>query len=332
MRGARATLIAILLVGVAAAAAASDMTLTRNGDLYRVTQTDDGLVVSHRFADGTLIEHLVPQTQGIEASSVQVGVDALTESIFVVWTDGEDLDARIDLAWYAEELWNGPTTIAGGDGTAAKNPQFMLDRFETKIIDDTGEEVDFAATFLHLAWWSIQGADDIGTAYLASVTLDEVGNPNLDEFLPLPLADLLPFGIGCDGIDDADGLAHPMLFDDPQSGSPHIFATDFPNCTFQIVMIDYEVIEEWIGDVKRRRAITVWRNQSMIAINPDMVLASAKVEVGHGLDLVMHWDEPDAVAYVQLTDDGLPPVQYLSVSDDVLSREQAVEMIRALVH
>ena len=57
MRRARAILIAILLVGTAITATASDMALTRNGDFYRVAPADDGLVVSHRAADGTVALH-----------------------------------------------------------------------------------------------------------------------------------------------------------------------------------------------------------------------------------------------------------------------------------
>ncbi|MEJ2477972.1 MAG: ABC transporter permease subunit [Desulfobacterales bacterium] len=45
-----------------------------------------------------------------------------------------------------------------------------------------------------------------------------------------------------------------------------------------------------------------------------MVLSSAKVEVGHGLDVVMYWDVEGAVSYVQLDENGvtiifaLPPI------------------------
>ena len=76
--------------------------------------------------------------------------------------------------------------------------------------------------------------------------------PEIDAFQPIALSDLLPYGIGCEGIDDAAGLAHPKVFVDPQSGTPHIFATDFSNCVFQILKIDYEVVEEWVGEIKRR--------------------------------------------------------------------------------
>jgi hypothetical protein len=62
-----------------------------------------------------------------------------------------------------------------------------------------------------------------------------------------------------------------------------------------------------------------------------MVLSSAKVEVGHGLDVVMYWDIEGAVAYVQLNQSGVPPVQSVAI-DENLSREQAEEMIRNLVH
>jgi hypothetical protein len=314
---------------MAVTASAGDMALTRTGELYRVAPSEDGLVLSHRLSDGSVTTSLIPQTAGITATSVQVGVDELTGAVFVMWQDGSELDARIDIAWYLDEAWTGPFTIAGADGTAAENPQLMIDRVVTEVEED-GETFEFATTFLHLSWWSFVEDRDDGTAYLASVSLDEAGNPKINEFVPVALSDLLPYGVGCNGIENAAGLAHPKLFIDPQSGVPHVFATDFSNCVFQVLKLDYEYVEELIGEVKRRRHVVIVGRASMIAVNPDMVLGTAKVAVGHGLDVVMYWDAPGAVKYVQLDEDGIPPVQSLSI-DDNLTREQAMEMIRSLV-
>jgi len=330
MRGARATLIAILLVGMAVTASAGDMALTRNGEFYRVAPSNDGLVVNHRFTDGTVAGYLIPQTAGIAATSVQVGVDEQTGAIFVVWQTGEELDAVIHIAWLANEWWRGPYSIAGGQGTAVENPQMMIDRVVT-VVEEDGESIEVATSFLHLVWWDYLETREDGSALLASVPLDENGNPQIDVFQPIALSDLLPYGIGCEGIDEAAGLAHPKVFVDPQSGAPHIFATDFSNCLFQILKIDYDIEEYWVGDIKRRRHIVLLGHSSMIATNPDIILSSAKVEVGHGLDVVMYWDTEDAVAYVQLDENGVPPVQSLAYGEG-LTREQAIEMVRSLVH
>jgi hypothetical protein len=330
MRRARAALIAILLVGIAAAATAGDMVLTRNGELYRVAPSDEGLVVHHRFADGTEAEYLIPQTSGISVSSVQVGVDELTGAIIVIWQRASGLDATIEMAWLADQWWQGPYTIAGFDGTAAENPQLMIDRFETTV-EDEGETIELDFTFLHVTWWGYTEDREDGSAFLASVVLDDAGAPNLDELDPIALRDLLPYGVGCETIEDAAGLAHPKVFMDPQSGAPHVFAMDFPNCLFQILRIDYEIVEELVGEIKRRRAITVWRTESMIAVNSSIVLATAKVEVGHGLDVVMYWDVDGGVSYVQLDENGTPPVQTLAIGGH-LTHEQALEMVRNLVH
>jgi hypothetical protein len=315
---------------MAMTAAADDMVLTRNGELYRVVPSDDGLVVNHRFTDGTVAEYLIPQTAGIAATSMQVGVDELTGALFVAWQKGDDLDASIEIAWLADEWWIGPYTIAGGDGTAAENPQMMLDRV-VDVVEEDGELIEVATTFLHFVWWNYFETRDDGSAYLASIPLDENGNPQIDAFELIALSDLLPYGINCEGIDDAEGLTYPKVFVDPQSGAPHVFATDFPNCVFQILKIDYDVIEEWVGDTKRRRHIVLLGNASMIAVNPDVVLSNAKVEVGYGLDVVMYWDVEEAVAYVQLDENGVPPVQTL-VYGDGLTHEQAIEVVRSLVH
>ena len=330
MRRARATLIAILLVGMAMTAAAGDMVLTRNGELYRVFPSNDGLVVSHRLTDGTVSEYLIPQTAGINASSMQVGVDELTGALFVAWQKGDDLDAVVEIAWLADQWWIGPYIMAGADGTVAENPQMMLDRIVT-VVEDEGESIEIATTFLHLVWWSYVDNRDDGSAYLASIPLDESGNPQIDAFQPIALSDLLPYGVGCESIEGAVGLAHPKVFVDPQSGAPHIFATDFSNCLFQILSIEYDVIEETVGETKRRRHIVLLGQASMIAANPDVILSTAKVEVGHGLDVVMYWDIEEAVAYVQLDENGVPPVQSLAYGDG-LTHEEAIEMVRSLVH
>jgi len=315
---------------MAMTAAAGDMVLTRNGELYRVFPSDDGLVVSHRLTDGTVSEYLIPQTAGINASSMQVGVDELTGALFVAWQKGDELDAVVEIAWLADQWWIGPYIMAGADGTVAENPQMMLDRIVT-VVEDEGESVEVATTFLHLVWWNYVDNRDDGSAYLASIPLDESGNPQIDAFQPIALSDLLPYGVGCESIEGAVGLAHPKVFDDPQSGSPHIFATDFSNCLFQILRIDYDVIEETVGETKRRRHIVLLGQASMIAANPDVILSTAKVEVGHGLDVVMYWDIEEAVAYVQLDENGVPPVQSLTYGDG-LTHEQAIEMVRSLVH
>jgi hypothetical protein len=261
---------------------------------------------------------------------VQVGVDELTGSVFVTWQVGENLDASVELAWLVDDVWTGPYTVAGADGTAAERPELAVDRVTT-VVDDDGEPVTVTTTFVHMAWWSYVETRDDGSAYLASLRLDAAGSLDISQFEPVALSDLLPYGIGCDGIQNAEGLAHPKIFTDPQTGSPHIFATDFSNCVFQILRMHYDVIEEWVGDTKRRRHVVVLGHASMIAANPEMVLKSAKVEVGHGLDLVMYWDIEGAVAYVQLDENGVPPMQTLEYGD-ALTHEQAVEMVRGLVH
>ncbi len=330
MRGPRAALIAILLVGVAAVATAGDMTLTRTGELYRVAPIDYGLVLSHRLTDGTVTQSLIPQTAGLVASSVQVGVDERTGTVIVAWQTGEDLDASVQIAWLVDGTWSGPFTVAGADGTAAESPEMALHHV-VSVVDDDGEPVEVATTFLHLIWWSYIETRDDGSAYLASIPLGNSGEPNLDGVEAVALSDLLPFGVGCDGIQSAEGLAHPKIFTDPQSGSPYVFATDFSNCVFQLLRIDYDVVDYWVGDTKRRRHIVLLGHNSMIAANPDMVLDSAKVEVGYGLDMVMYWDVDNAIAYVQLDENGVPPTQHLHYGD-ALTREQAMEMVRSLVH
>ena len=69
----------------------------------------------------------------------------------------------------------------------------------------------------------------------------------------------------------------------------------------------------------------------MIAANPDIILSTAKVEVGHGLDVVMYWTAESAIEYVQLDENGVPPVKSLPFGENGLTREQAIEVVRSLV-
>jgi hypothetical protein len=109
MRGFRITLVAAALFGVAAVTGAGDMTLTRTGDLYGVGQTETGLEVTVTSSDGSLLELEVPQTAGIVATSIDVAVDELTGSIFVLWQEGTEIDSTVVLAHYTEDTWFGPT-------------------------------------------------------------------------------------------------------------------------------------------------------------------------------------------------------------------------------
>jgi len=338
MRGVRTALVVVLLLGVVGSAAAGQMTLTRSGDLYRVATGDGALVVNVRMADGATSQLMVPQTTAVTASSLQVGVDGTTGALFVLWQERAGIDAGIRLATYIDGTWIGPTTIAGGDGTAAFNPQFLLQRKVSLITEDAeeGEEpvvTEVATTFLHLVWWSQVSEEDSGNALYLAVQLDADGVPLLDGLEPSVLSDLLPYGIACFDLEDTANLKHPKLFVDPASGLPHVFATDFANCLFQIIELRPEVVEELVDDeiTKRRRHVVVLRTGAMIGLQPDLPLATAKLEVGNNLSLIMHWDndEEDVLQYLELGQDAISEARSLVLGEE-LSHEQAVELIRGL--
>ena len=66
----------------------------------------------------------------------------------------------------------------------------------------------------------------------------------------------------------------------------------------------------------------------------ELPLATASVEVGHGLDLVLHWDTVTdtgtSVDYLQFDPNGLHEVQSLPLGES-LNHEQAVQLIRGLL-
>ncbi len=335
MRRAACLLAALLLAaGAAGAAGAGQMTLTPAGDLYRLGMTDDGLAVSHRPAAGEPSLLLVPQTTGISASALNLGVDPASGALFVLWQRNDDGPARVELAVYTSGTWYGPFTMAGGDGSTARFPELLLKRVvdvvEIPPVESEGEPTfeELATTFVHIVWWHSFTSEDPGAAYLVSMPLLADGMPDLDAFAPVALADLLPYGIGCSGLASTDELAHPRLFLDPQTGHPHVLATDLASCLFQILGISYDVVEDPV--TKRRRHITVWNTEGMIGVNPALPLGTARVEAGRNLSVVLYWHAEEAVEYLRLTESESSGIQALALEDG-LGREQAVELIRGLV-
>ena len=82
MRGVRICLTAAVALAVAAVSgAAGPMALTQEGDLYMASTRDNQVVVSARYADGSVEELFVPQSAAAIESSLQVGVDETTGAL-----------------------------------------------------------------------------------------------------------------------------------------------------------------------------------------------------------------------------------------------------------
>ena len=327
MRGFKTILIAAVMVAVAAFAAAGDMTLTRHGDLYRIAAADDGLVITATLADDTSAEYVVPGTAGAATSALNLAVDPISNGLFVIWQQ----DDTVKFASFVDEGWNGPMDLAGGSGSSAANPQMVLYR-AVDVVEEEGDdgeiiEIEVASTFLHVTWWSFTEIMDDGDAFYLPIPVADDGVADPDAYDGVVLSELLPYGIHCDGIEDAAALAAPKLFSDPQSGFPHVFATDFNECLFYILQIGHDVTID--PETERRRHTIILRHGSTIPVNTDLPLDSSMIDVGHGLKLVMYWDAEGAVEYITLDDQGSSDVMSLSIGEE-LSHEQAVELIEGL--
>ena len=168
---------------------------------------------------------------------------------------------------------------------------------------------------------------DDGDAFYLPIPVADDGVADPEAYDAVVLSELLPYGIHCDGIEDASALAAPKLFSDPQSGFPHVFATDFNECLFYILQIGHDVTID--PETERRRHTIILRHGSTIPVNTDLPLDSSMIDVGHGLKLVMYWDAEGAVEYVTLDDQGSSDVMSLPIGEE-LSHEQAVELIEGL--
>jgi hypothetical protein len=339
MRGIRICLIAAVALGVAAVGGAAEpMALTQDGDLYMASTRDDQVVITARYADGSVEELFVPQSAAVVESSLQVGVDETTGAIYVLWQKLTGMDARLRLAGYLDGTWIGPRTFAGGDGTATLNPAMLIHRPVSVVetgTDEDGEPVfsELATTFLHLAWWNRFSEDDPGLAMYAAVEIAANGVPQFNDMEQIELQGFVPFGVACFEFEANENLYHPKLFIDPGSNNPHVLATDFGDCLFQILEIVpvVEEEEEQIDFAKRRRQIIILRKASMVALRPELPLAKGKLVVGGGLRMFMHWDgeTDDIVHYLELDAEGLYEPKTL-VLDDKVDHEIAVELIREL--
>lgn len=319
-----------LAIGLTAVASAADMTLTDSGELYRLTQTEDGLVVSATLSDDSVVDLVVPQTAGIVTPSYHIALDENSGAIFVMWQENEGLEGTVVFASYSEGTWYGPTVLAGGDGTAAINPQMLEFHYTTEVVLEEGADpVVFEDTILHLVWWSFEDTVEDGGAVYAAVPVDDLGLPVFDDVDVRPLSDLLAFGIACPQITDASGLAHPRLFVDPQSGNPYVFATDIRRCLFQMLELKYRPQLDAV--TKRRRRVVIFGRSRIAPVRADLKLATARVEVGHNLALVIYWNKGDAVDYLRLNKDGWGDMRSLALSDD-LGLERALELIETLTH
>ena len=339
MRGIRICLIAAIALGVAGVAgAAGPMVLTSDGDLYSAGTRDNQVVITARYADGTVSEHFVPQSAAAIESSMQVEVAAATGAVYVLWQKWTGMDARVRLAGYLDGTWLGPRTFAGGDGTAASNPVMLIHRAVNEVVegmDEDGEPIvaELATSFLHLAWWSQFSDDDPGLAVYAGVELFTNGMPSFGEMEPVELSDLLPYGFACFEVEAGDNVRHPKLFIDPQSGNPHVFATDLSNCLFQIYELIPQIEEEDLVLAKRRRQIIILRKAAIRALRQELPLAKSTLVIGGGLKILMHWDSEidNAVHYLEVDLEGASETKILML-DEGLGHEQATKLIRELAH
>lgn len=335
MRVLKMTLLVLAMAAAAGSAAAADMALTRAGDLYRLAATDDGLVVTATLADGSTLELTVPQTAGTATSALNLAVDEVNGSVFVLWQQAQNAYARVKLATYRDGVWSGPTLIAGGGDTAAANPQMMIFRAvdDVEAEDENGEPITIRVetSFLHMTWWAYMASVNDGAAVFKPAPIDsETGLVDLNAYDPVLLSDLLPYGIpNCDGIEDATGLTSPMLFSDPQSGFPLLFASDFAECLFYILELDHEVVVDPVTE--RRRHTIILRQSGTYPVDDRLPLATSSVDIGHGLSFVLYWDADDSVDYMQFDPEGTSDVRSLPIGDH-LSHEQAVELIQALTN
>lgn len=306
------------------AASTSDKALRLDGTLISLSSSIGGLVVTIEEPGSEPTASVVPGTDGDIILNPTVGVDEPSGTVVVVWQENVDnVFFRIQLATFCENVWSGPETLAGHASSWAINPAILLHR----SILESEEGLSIETAFIHVAWWEGSNLDDGGSAKGTSIPLVD-GVAILDDHDPIELHDLIPYGIACDMTGKEVSLKHPMLFIDPQTGSPHLIFVDLRDCLFGIMELAPERPPVTVTD-QRRRNIAVWRSRMIIPVHPELVLAGAKFDVGHDLAVVMYWDQEDSIEYAVLNESSWSEIRRLSLNEQ-LSREQGVALIRGL--
>ena len=143
---------ALFFAGILAAPAfGATSVLTPDGIRYAIEATPDRPQIEIGRAEGyqraTLV---VPSTNdAVRESQAQLAYDAVTDTLFVVWTRENGAGAEIRYATLnAQGHWSLPRNVAAGSGMY-RGLQLALTR---------AEYGGTTATLMHLAWWSINGS------------------------------------------------------------------------------------------------------------------------------------------------------------------------------
>jgi len=332
-------LIVLISLAWAGSLVAGPMVLTSDGQLYKVwSSPEQGLVLSHVAAGTENEEFVIPQSINVNLETVSVLVYEKTATVFVIWEDLADSISRIRLAVLKDQSWTGPMTLGGESGFATSSPQAMLDTARSVVATGVSDNPDensteiLETTFLHCVWWQHDESSGFGHAVYLAIPLNEDGLPLINEAWPIDLQDLLPFGFGCSETPDVAGLAHPQFLKSPEGG-PLLFTTDFSNCVFHMLQIEYEVVDGNNPENldKRRRQIAVFRTGDMtMVIPPDVVLTDAKMLLSRDFSILIYWDEDDGVHWIRSDSQGWSAVKVLPIGTE-LNHEQAVNLLRKLV-
>ncbi|HHQ49488.1 MAG TPA: hypothetical protein ENK19_11480, partial [Acidobacteria bacterium] len=321
MKRATFCLAVILATGAMVASAATpNIVLGPDGTLYRLQAGSNSLSLTMERADKNPQIVPVPQTSGIDAPYLLLDFDPATKTVVAAWQENptENL-SRIMLATYHEGTWFGPVAVAGQSRLDAVHPSLLVhDTKLTETDDDGNVSVVGIESRIHLAWWEGLGTDDGGSAYYASAVLDENGVPDMEDWVPVEMETLVPWGSGCSLEEDASGLTFPRLFTDAQSGDPHLIFADLPNCMFGIVRLAEEPAGSGDGDPlvsQRRRNVIVFGLRKMVFIKPGLPLDNANFEVGHDLSIALYWNTKDAVQYITLDNDSWSDIKSLKVGE-----------------
>jgi len=303
------------------------MSLTKDGSLWRLAVAEEQLVLTLTAADGTVTASAVPQTQGVGASHLQVGIDEVSGTVITVWQTSATADARVFLATFNAGTWQGPELIAGATGLSAANPTLLVRRVTTVFEEETGP-VAYTDTLAHLSWWEGLETPEHGNAVYASLPVEDDGSFDIGFMGPIALSRLVPYGLACVDVPDASNIAQPHLVLDPASGEPRAVAVDLSNCLFYSVELR-PVLGDPDAVTKRRRNTIIFGFAGLMPVNPMVPLTDAKMEVGRDLTVVLYWDVEAAVRYARLNTETWSPVRPLPIGGDV-TRERAVELIRGL--
>ncbi len=337
----------LVILGAAAAFAASPYYLDQNGVLWQGSSNQNGLLLTATRDGQQIVQSLVPFAVGIAGSNdtqIQVAADNLTGKVAVVWQRNWGPGAsEIMLAVWQNGDWLRVDHLSQDIGANPRNPAVQLTDVSITVPDPSAPTDPTKATIVHdsfvnVIWW--EGTDgQHGSFASLRLTADPDDTTAL---LTRNLDDLLPIGLGCGTPVPAAVMEHPTFGVQPAHDRADLLFATQNGCIFPLVEISYILDPSqgkqpsssgggFTAGTQRRRSMPIFGLMRVYAMPLDLGMNDVRVVLGKDLNPVAYRvDGANAtIQYVTATPTGWSPLHTLPVANG-LTLDQAIPLVENL--